>query len=151
MPEYQAPERARALGEDPVRAGASFDWASARPVDELENEEAAEVYWGSVFGVGRAAGRVTRLRKEAEAVKLIERVVLGELTTVQFEQLLAFLTAERLGMVDKAYSRETARRRRELARRLGIAASEAEDEETDVSLDEALQVPRAAWHLDRAA
>ena len=128
-----------------------FDWASARPVEELENEQAAEVYWGSVFGVGRAAGRVTRLRMEAEAMKLIERVVLGELSTVQFEQLLAFLTAERLGLVEKAYSRETARRRRELARRLGIAAGEADGDEVDVSLDEVLRVPRAAWDLDRAA
>lgn len=80
-----------------------------------------------------------------------ERVVLGELSTAQFEQLLAFLTAERLGLVDKAYSRETVRRRRELARRLGVSASEAEVDGTDVSLDAVLRLPRGAWILDLAA
>lgn len=78
-------------------------------------------------------------------MKLIERVALGEITTVHYEQLSAFLTAERLGLVDKAYSRETARRRRALARALGVAAGDADTEELDLSLDVALEVPRAAW------
>ena len=89
-----------------------FDWATARPVGELASESAAEVYWGSAFGRGRASGRVMRMPREVEAMKLIDRVALGEITTIQYEQLSAFLTAERLGLVEKAYSRETARRRR---------------------------------------
>jgi hypothetical protein len=122
-----------------------FDWATARPVEELASETAAEIYWGSVFGHGRASGRVTRLPREVEAMRLIERVALGEITTVQYEQLSAFLTAERLGMVEKAYSRETARRRRALARDLGVAAGDPEVDELDLSLDAALAVPRGAW------
>jgi hypothetical protein len=122
-----------------------FEWATARPVKELASESAAEIYWGSVFGRGRASGRVTRLPRESEAMKLIERVALGEITTVQYEQLSAFLTAERLGLLDKAYSRETVRRRRALARTLGVAAGDLEAEELDVSLDAALNVPRNAW------
>lgn len=122
-----------------------FDWATARPVEELRSESAAEVYWGSAFGRGRASGRVTRLPREVEAMKLIERVAVGEITTVQYEQLSAFLTAERLGLVEKAYSRETARRRRSLARALGVSAGDAATDELDVSLDAVLEVPRGAW------
>lgn len=78
-------------------------------------------------------------------MKLIERVAVGEITTVQYEQLSAFLTAERLGLVEKAYSRETARRRRSLARALGVSAGDAATDELDVSLDAVLEVPRGAW------
>ncbi len=88
---------------------------------------------------------MTRLVKEVEAAKLIERVVLGEISTVQYEQLTAFLTAERLGLVDRVYSRETARRRRSLARRLGVSAGDAELGELDVSLDDVMGRPRASW------
>jgi hypothetical protein len=65
-------------------------------------------------------------------MKLIERVALGEITTVQYEQLSAFLTAERLGLVEKAYSRETARRRRSLAGALGVSAGDADADDLDV-------------------
>ena len=37
------------------------------------------------------------LVREVEAVKLIERVTAGEITTVQYEQLLTFLTVRALG------------------------------------------------------
>jgi hypothetical protein len=47
-----------------------------------------------------------------------------------------FLDAERLGLIERVYTAETARRRRKLARQLGVAASDAESEPLDVSLDE---------------
>lgn len=122
-----------------------FDWALARPVMELASETAAAVYWGSAFGHGAASGRVTRLSREVEAVRLADRVVFGEITTAQYEQLLAFLTAERLGLVDRIYSKETARRRRGLARHLGVSAADAEATALDVSLDEVMETPRSAW------
>ena len=63
----------------------------------------------------------------------------------QFEQLTGFLDAERLGLVERVYTPETARRRRALAKRLGIAPADAETEPLDASLDDLLQVPRSAW------
>jgi hypothetical protein len=104
------------------------------------------MFWGSVFGLGRASGHVTRLTREVQTVKLIERVALGEITVTQFEQLSAFLDAERLGLVDRAYSKETARRRRILAKQLGVSPADAEPlVELDESLDDVLAIPRQAW------
>lgn len=105
----------------------------------------ASVLWGSVFGQGQAAGRVTRIEREVQTVKLIDRVQLGDITTAQFEQLTGFLDAERLGLTDRVYKPETARRRRTLAKELGISVSDAGVEPLDVSLDELLEVPRSAW------
>jgi hypothetical protein len=124
-----------------------FDWAHGRQVSELSSPAAAAVYWGSTFGHGAASGRVTRLAKEVEAVELVERVALGEITTGQYEQLLAFLTAERLGLVERIYTKETARRRRSLARHLGVSPGDAEVPELDVSLDDAMATARSAWQL----
>src|SRR5262249_35532518 len=78
-----------------------FEWASARPVEELANPVAPGIFWSAVFGAGTASGRVTRLAKEVEAMKLIERVQLGELTFAQYERMSAFLEAERLGQTDR--------------------------------------------------
>jgi phage terminase Nu1 subunit (DNA packaging protein) len=100
------------------------------------------VYWEAVFGAGRPAGKVTRLGREVQTVKLSERVQLREITTVQYEQLTGFLDAERLGLTERIYSSETARRRRALAKRLGVSAADAEAEELDVDLDELLAVAR---------
>jgi hypothetical protein len=122
-----------------------FDWVGAPPVQEFGCEQAAQDDWGAVFGLGRASGRVVRLRREVEAKGLIDRVATGELTTVQYEQLSAFLTAERLGLVDRAYSRETARRRRALARTLGVATFDGEARGVDLPIDSLLVVPRGAW------
>jgi hypothetical protein len=79
-------------------------------------------------------------------VRLIERVRLGELSTREFEQLTGFLDAERLGLTERVYNAETARRRRALARRIGVSAPDARTEPLDVSLDELLAVPRSAWN-----
>jgi len=122
-----------------------FEWREQRKVSELELEVAASLYWGAAFGDGAASGKVTRIQREVQMVKLIERVQLGEITPAQYEQLTGFLDAERLGLVDRVYSPETARRRKKLARQLGVAASDAESEPLDVSLDELLAVPRSAW------
>jgi hypothetical protein len=124
-----------------------FDWARGRQVSELSSPAAAAVYWGSTLGHGAASGRVTRLAKEVDAVELVERVALGEITTVQYEQLLAFLTAERLGLVESIYSKETARRRRGLARQLGVSPGDAEVAPLDVSLDDAMATARSAWQV----
>jgi hypothetical protein len=78
-------------------------------------------------------------------VKLIEQVQLGDISTTQYEQLTGFLDAERLGLTERIYSPETARRRRRLAASLGIAPADAELDELDLSLDELLRVPRSAW------
>lgn len=122
-------------------------WQVARPVDELAIPAAAALYWGAVFGVGQVAGTVKRLGREVQTVKLIERVVLGEISTTQYEQLTAYLDAERLGLVDSAYSRDTARRRRLLCKQLGVTAADVLDEypEFDADLDEILSVPRSAF------
>lgn len=122
-----------------------FAWRDRRPLDDLSKDAAASTYWGSAFGLGAASGTVTRLEREVQTVKLVERVQLGEITTTQFEQLSAFLDVERLGLVERVYRPETARRRRKLAKELGIAAADAETEPLDVSLDDLLQVPRSAW------
>jgi hypothetical protein len=122
-----------------------FVWRQARPLGELRSEKAAVIHWGAVFGQDRAAGRVTRIEREAQTLKLIERVQLGEITTAQFEQLTGFLDAERLGLTDKVYKTETARRRRTLARELGVSPADAEAEPMEVSLDELLAMPRSAW------
>jgi hypothetical protein len=122
-----------------------FAWRDQRPLGELSLEAAASTYWGGVFGLGAASGKVSRIEREVQTVKLVERVQLGEITASQFEQLTGFLDAERLGLVERIYKPETARRRRALARRLGVAPADAETEPLDASLDDLLQVPRSAW------
>lgn len=127
-----------------------FQWATSLPVEVLEHESAAVMFWGAVFGLGQASGRVTRLTREVQTMKLIERVALGEISVTQYEQLSAFLDAERLGLTDRAYSKETARRRRMLAKQLGVSPADAEPVELDEALDELLAVPRSAWATDAA-
>jgi hypothetical protein len=122
-----------------------FQWASARPVAELANPVACGMFWGAVFGAGTASGRVTRLPKEVEAMKLIERVQLGEIGYAQYERMTAFLTAERLGLADKVYAAGTRRARQREARELGLSPADAEVVELDESLDELLTAPRSAW------
>jgi hypothetical protein len=122
-----------------------FTWKDRRPLDELELPEAAETFWGTVFGHGKAQGSVTRIPREVQTVKLIERVQLGDITTAQYEQLTGFLDAERLGVTDRLYRPETARRRRALAASLGIAAADAECEPLDIGLDDLLASARTAW------
>jgi hypothetical protein len=78
-------------------------------------------------------------------VKLSERVQVGKITTQKYEQLCGFLDAERLGITERIYNPETARRRRKLARELSVSISDAQTEPLDVSLDELLAVPRGAW------
>jgi hypothetical protein len=122
-----------------------FAWHDRRPLEELSKDVAAAVFWGSVFGSGTASGRITRIGREEQTVKLVERVQLGDISTREFEQLTGFLDAERLGVTGKVYNPETARRRRALAKRIGISSSDAGSEPLDVSLDDLLAVPRAAW------
>jgi len=118
-----------------------FEWKDRRPVAELQTESAASTFWGSVFGLGAASGTVRRIEREVQTVKLIERAQLGELSTAQYEQLTGFLDAERLGLTDRVYTAETARRRRALARKLGIAVADSETRLLDIALDELLLVP----------
>jgi hypothetical protein len=122
-----------------------FQWGNSLPVEALEHEFAAVTFWGAVFGLGAASGRVTRLTREVQTMKLIERVALGEISVTQYEQLSACLDAERLGLVDRAYSKETARRRRMLAKTLGVSRADAEPLELDEALDELLAPVRAGW------
>ena len=117
----------------------------ARPVSDLENVAYASMIWGTVFGLGRPSGKVTRLAREVQTVKLIDRVQLGEISYAQFERMTAFLDAERLGMVDRVYTSDQARSRRREAKQLGLSASDAEYVEFDEALDELLAVPRSAW------
>ena len=98
-----------------------------------------------------ATGKVTRIEREVQTVKLIERVQLGEISTREFEQLTGFLDAERLGLIEAVYNPETARRRRALARKIGASATDGQSEPLDVSLDELLAVPRSAWSAERLA
>jgi hypothetical protein len=122
-----------------------FEWAKALQVDALVSEEVAAFYWESGFGEGQAGSRVTRLPHEVLAARLIELIGDGAITTAQYEQLAGFLAAERLGLVDVAYSRETARRRRSLARTVGVSVADEEGEGLVVSLDHVLAAPRDAW------
>jgi hypothetical protein len=122
-----------------------FEWKDQRPVAELEHNVVAETIWSSAFGSERAVGRVTRIEREVQTLKLVDRVQLGDMTVREFEQLTGYLDAERMGVADRVYNPETARRRRSLARRLGVSASDAELEPLDVSLDELLATPRSAW------
>ena len=122
-----------------------FEWKDRREVGELAESRTASTFWGSVFGDGGPAGRVTRLEREVQTVKLSDRVRLGEITASQFEQLTGFLDAERLGLTDRIYKPETARRRRALARKLGISANEAMTDPLDEDLDGLPTVPRSAW------
>lgn len=89
-----------------------------------------------------------RIPREAQTTTLIEKVERGEISTSQFEQLSGFLAAERLGLTDRAYKPETARRRRSLAHELGIAPTDADDHPLDVGLDELMEVPRSAWPVE---
>jgi len=52
---------------------------------------------------------------------------------------------ERLGVTDRIYTAETARRRRALAKKLGISVADGETEPLDVALDDLLAVPRSGW------
>jgi hypothetical protein len=125
-----------------------FVWRDQRPLSELAREVTASTFWGSVFGYGTASGKVTRIEREVQTVKLIERVRLGEISTREFEQLTGFLDAERLGLTERVYNPETARRRRALARKIGVSAPDGQVEPLDVSLDELLAVPRCAWSTE---
>jgi hypothetical protein len=105
-----------------------FEWFDRQPLSELAQEVTASTFWGSVFGYGAASGKVTRIEREAQTVKLIERVRLGEISTREFEQLAGFLDAERLGLAERVYNPETPRRRRALARKIGVSATDAHSE-----------------------
>jgi hypothetical protein len=120
-------------------------WKDGRPVEELAHARTASTFWGGVFGSGKASGVVTRVPRESQTLKLVERVQLGEITTAQYEQLTGFLDAERLGITGRVYNPETARRRRALAKKLGISVSDADVQALDIGLDELLAVPRSAW------
>jgi hypothetical protein len=145
LPEYQASKRRPSVGEKiRLEREQRFAWKDRRDVGELEAARTAAAFWGAAFGHGGPAGRVTRIERELQTVKLAERVQLGEITASQFEQLTGFL-AERLGLTDRIYKPETARRRRALARELGVSANDAVTEPLDESLDELLTVPRSAW------
>ncbi len=122
-----------------------FEWAVAGPVDDLADVGLAALYWEAVFGEGRASGRVTRWGREVLAECLLERLAAGDVTTAEYEQLLGFLTAESLGSVSRAYSVETARRRRALVRGFGYASSDAYTGTEDHDLDDLMAVPRSAW------
>ena len=73
-----------------ARAFATSSGTTGRPIASR-----CEMFWSAVFGVGRAPGRVTRLSREVEAMRLIERVGLGEITSAQYERMTAFDTANR--------------------------------------------------------
>jgi hypothetical protein len=122
-----------------------YDWASSFPVTVLENPVFGSLMWGHVFGAGQASGKVTRYASEELAMNLIEKVALGEMGYAQYERMNAFLTAERLGLVDKAYTPEQARSRRREAKLLGLSAADVEYPDFDESLDEILAPARAAW------
>ena len=112
LPEHKAEKRWATMGELRFEREQLFSWRDGRPLQDLKNETAASVFWSSVFGLGTAAGRVTRIEREVQTMRLIERVQLAEITTSQFEQLTGYLDAERLGLIDCVYKPETARRRR---------------------------------------
>lgn len=122
-----------------------FEWVKGLQVAALESEEVAAFYWESGFGEAEAGSRVKRIAYEGLAQQLVDLVGTGEISTGQYEQLTGFLAAERLGVVETAYSRETARRRRALARRVGVSVAYEESEEVALSLDELLATPRGAW------
>lgn len=122
-----------------------FPWQVARPIEQLESPVLPTLMWSHVFGAGRAAAKVTRIAREVQTVKLIERVQLGEITYAQFERMTAFLDAERLGMTDRVYTAEQARARRREAKSLGLSTSDAEMPEFDAALDDLLAVPRSVW------
>lgn len=125
-----------------------FTWAQALGADTLDHPALAEMVWLGVFGAGRASGTVTRLAREVQTVKLIDRVRLGEMGYGQFERMTAFLDAERLGMADQVYSPETLRRRRREAKQLGLSMADTELEQPpqfDRALDDLLAVPRSAF------
>lgn len=124
-----------------------FDWANGRPAGELASPGAAAQVWWSVFGTGSSSGRVVRLPQAVEAARLIDWVELGELTSAQYEQVLGFMSAERLGLIGRAYSKETAQRRRALARRLGLSPLGTDVSELEISLDDLMRVPRSVWGL----
>jgi hypothetical protein len=122
-----------------------FEWRDRRPVAELSLNDVARGYWSLVFGAGVKSGEVVRVSRERQTEDLIPRVQTGELTTSQFEQVSAFLDVERLGVVDRVYRPETARRRRALAAMLGIAVTDAESVPLALDLDALMAVARAAW------
>jgi hypothetical protein len=128
-----------------------FEWRDQRPLAELAQGVTASTFWGPVFGHGAASGKVTRIEREVQTVKLIERVRLGEISTREFEQLTGFLDAERLGLTERVYNPETARRRRALARKIGVSVTDAQSEPLEVSLDDLLIVLRSAWSPERLA
>lgn len=121
------------------------DWAHSFPVGALEVPVMAEAIWGAVFGSGRASGKVTRYRSEELAMNLIDRVRVGQLSYAQYERMNAYLMAERLGVVDQAYTPELARTRKREAKELGLSAADIETPELDESLDELLAPARSAW------
>lgn len=128
-----------------------FEWIKGLQAAALVSEEVAAFYWESGFGEGEAGSRVMRLPHELLAGRLIQLVIDGALTASQYEQLVGFLTAERLGLLEATYSRETARRRRALARTVGVSEADEEGEGLAVSLDEVLAAPRDAWGEGLAA
>jgi hypothetical protein len=122
-----------------------FPWQMRFPIDALQGPIAAEMFWNSMFGSGAVAGIVTRIPREVQTLRLAERVETGDLTTGRYEQLSGYLDAERLGITDRIYNVETARRRRLLAKSLGIAQADADAASVELSLDDLLSVPRSAW------
>jgi hypothetical protein len=128
-----------------------FEWAKGLQVEALASEEVAAFYWESVFGEAEAGSQVRRISHERLAGWLIDLVAEEAITTGQYEQLTGFLAAERLGLVEAAYTRETARRRRSLARRVGVSVADDEGETLALSLDEVLTTPRDAWGESLAA
>ena len=105
-----------------------FTWREARRLEDLHTEAVAAVFWGSVFGQGRAAGRVTR------AVSRLAQLP-GQGSSAQPGRKL-YAERDRFGKWQH---------RRALAKEFGVSPADTEVERLDVSLDELLEVPRSAW------
>jgi hypothetical protein len=127
-------------------------WSSS-PADKrigrelVENPVFAEMIWEAWYGPGcdGGSGTVTRIEREAQTMKLVERVKLGEITYAQMERMTAFLDLERLGLAGDVYTDAQLRARRKEARELRLSANDAEYEPVELELGNLLHPFHSAW------
>jgi hypothetical protein len=103
--------------------------------------------WEAWYGLGRdgGSGTVTRIEREAQTMKLVERVKLGEITYAQMERMTAFLDLERLGLAGDVYTDAQLRARRREARELKLSANDADYEPVELELGNLLHPFHSAW------
>jgi hypothetical protein len=112
-------------------------------IEQVENPALAGFLWSTRYG--GLSGTVTRLSREGQAMKLADKVRLGEIGYAAAERMTAFLDYERLGLAEAVYPPSVLAARKREARKLGLAANDLGTDALELELSEMLEPISSAW------